>query len=358
MEGISERRPLGRETLFKQIGALAGAMMLWLLSLASLASSGRRPAIIAQGASLIVLVVVATVALPWSRLPEVSKVVPPIIALLVGVRIQVLLDAELWSASAYLLLPIFWLAAFATWTELSAGLLVVGAGLFGQALIWAHRGAGWRDTVVLAAATAVVGFAIHVLFQRVQARAGRHPALQAIDPLTGLPGRLGWEELVPQLLSQAAESRQPACVMVLHIDHLSAFVDRHSRKDADQLLRGAAAVWRDHLRKTDLMARIKGEEFAALFVGCSIEAAAGISRRVATLLDAPVTLSFGIAEWSGQESAAALSRRAEMALERAKRAGGGRVEFAATSSSRDDGKRLEWPASTGPTGTTSSSPTP
>src|SRR5438445_10537817 len=82
MEGISERHPFGRETLFKQVGALAGATMLWLLSLASLGSS-QRPAVVAQGASLIVLAVVLTAALPWHRLPDVLKVVPPMLAILV-----------------------------------------------------------------------------------------------------------------------------------------------------------------------------------------------------------------------------------------------------------------------------------
>jgi len=117
MDGISERLPFGREALFKQVGALVGATMLWLLSLVSLAPSEHRPAVVAQGASLIVVAVVMTVALPWHRLPDALKVVPPMIALLIGVRLQVLLDAGLWSESTYLLMPMFWLAAFGTGRE-------------------------------------------------------------------------------------------------------------------------------------------------------------------------------------------------------------------------------------------------
>src|SRR2546425_5959395 len=246
MDGISERPPFGREALFKQVGALAGATMLWLLSLVSLASSQRRPAVVAQGASLIVLAVVATAALPWHRLPDVLKVVPPMVALLVGVRLQVLLDAGMWSDSAYLLMPMFWLAAFGTRKEVRAGVIVAAAGLFGQALIWSHRGAGWGDAVVLAAAAAAVAFAIRALFQRVRTRAARHPALQATDALTGLPGRAGWEDRVPQLLSQAAAGRQPVCVMMLHLDRFREFADQYGRKEADRLVRGATAMWRDH----------------------------------------------------------------------------------------------------------------
>ena len=88
-------------------------------------------------------------------------------------------------------------------------------------------------------------------------------------------------------------------------------------------------MWRDHLRKTDLIARLSGTDFAALLAGCSVEAAAGAARRLSTVLDTPLTFSLGIAEWNGEESAAALSRRADAALERAKRAGGDRVEFGA-----------------------------
>src|SRR5438128_1464243 len=326
VEGISERHPFGRETLFKQVGALAGATMLWLLSLASLGSS-QRPAVVAQGASLIVLAVVLTVALPWHRLPDVLKVVPPMLAILVGIRLQVLLDAGLWSDSTYLLMPMFWLAAFGTWTELRLGILVVAAGLSTEALIWSHSGIGWGAASALTAATSLVALAIHELFRRIRARAERHPALQATDALTGLPGRRGWEERVPALLGLAAATRQPVCMIVVHIDRLRAHADRYGRKDADRIIRGAAAMWRDRLRKADLMARLNGPDFAALLVGCSVEAAAGIAQRLSSFLDSPLSFSLGVAEWNGQESAAALYRRADAALERAKRAGGDRIEI-------------------------------
>ena len=329
--------------------------MLWLISLVSLAPSQHPPAVVAQGASVIVLAVVATVALPWHRLPDALKVVPPMVALLVGVRLQVLLDAGPWSESAYLLMPMFWLAAFGTRTEVGAGAVLAAVALFGQVLIWSH-GAAWGDAALLAAATAGVAFAIHALFQRVRRRADRHPALQSTDPLTGLPGRVGWEDRVPQLLSQAAAARQPVCVMTLHLDRFREFADRYGREEADRLVRGSAAMWRDHLRKTDLIARLSGTDFAALLAGCSVEAAAGIARRLSTVLDAPLTFSLGIAEWNGEESAAALSRRANAALERAKRAGGDRVEFGTAGAVRGDRMGTHPTAPSDPASTSSGSP--
>jgi diguanylate cyclase (GGDEF)-like protein len=357
VEGIWERRPFGRESLFKQIGPLTGAVMLWLLSVTSLDIS-HRPAVVAQGASLVVLAVLATVALPWHRLPDALKVVPPLMVALVGVRLQVLLDAGLWSDSAFLLLPMFWLAAFGTRTEVWAGVAVVAAGLFGQALIWSHPGAGWAEAAVLTAATAVAGMAIRALFRRIRSRAARHPALQATDALTGLPARQGWEARLPQLLTLAAATRQPVCVLAVHIDRFRAYGDEHGRRDAERLLRGAAALWRDRLRKTDLLARVDGGEFAALLVGCSVEAAAGIAGRLSTVLDEPVTFSLGIAEWNGEESAAALTRRAQVALERAKRAGGDRIEFGTSRSGKGDGRSMKWPAPANPAPTSPASSTP
>jgi len=332
VEAFWERRAFGREALFKQIGPLTGAMMLWLLSVTTLESPQHRPAVVAQGASLIVLAVLTTVALPWHRLPDALKVVPPMVVALVGVRLQVLLAAGPWSDSAFLLLPVFWLAAFGTPTEVWAGAALVAAGLFSQALIWSHHGAGWGEATVLTAVTAVAGITIRTLFGRIRSRAARHPALQATDALTGLPSKHGWEDRVPQLLSLAAGTRQPVCVMAVHIDRFRAYEDEHGHRDAHRILRGAAAMWRDRLRKTDLLARVDGADFAALLVGCSVEAAAGIVGRLSTLVDEPVTFSLGIAEWNGEESAAALSRRAHAAMERAKRAGGDRVEFGAAAS--------------------------
>jgi len=64
------------------------------------------------------------------------------IALLIGVRLQVLLDAGLWSESTYLLMPMFWLAAFGTRTEVGAGAVLAAVALFGQALIWSQGALG------------------------------------------------------------------------------------------------------------------------------------------------------------------------------------------------------------------------
>jgi diguanylate cyclase (GGDEF)-like protein len=217
---------------------------------------------------------------------------------------------------------------------------VAAAALFLQHLVWAPRAERWGDPAVLAALSAGVAAVIHPLFAKVRSRAERSPAFQATDPLTGLPARRGWEGRVPQLLHEAAEARQPVCVVAIHIDRLKAYAERYGRKDADRLVREAAALWRDRLRKSDLFVRLDSSNFAALLVGCSVEAAAGIAQRLTTILESPVTFSLGVAEWNGQESAAALSRRADAALDRARRGGGDRIEFGTLPST--DLEFLDW----------------
>ena len=102
------------------------------------------------------------------------------------------------------------------------------------------------------------------------------------------------------------------------------------------------------------MSRLSGTDFAALLVGCSVEAAAGIAQRLSSFLDSPLTFSLGVAEWNGQESAAALYRRADAALERAKRAGGDRIEIGTGGLMSEDERLADRRAPTDPASTSSS----
>jgi len=332
---------LGRETLFRQIGPLAGATMLWLLAGTVPSTADSRPGFEFQAGAVIAVAIVLTVIVPWHRLPDFLKAIPPILALLVGVRLQLLLDVSPWSASAFVLLPTFWLASFGTRMEIMAGLGATITPLVAQRLLTSVPNQAWRETAVLGAATVAVAFAVHVVFTWIRRRAERSNVVEPMDSLTGLPNRRGWELRVPQLLAEEKEARQPACVVALHLDSFAAFTEEHGRREADRLLRSTASLWRDRIRKGDVLARTDESEFETLLLGCSAEAAIGIARRLSTIQNGPLTISAGVAEWNGDESAAVLSRRAESAVERARHGGGDRVEFG-TDAESASGDELRW----------------
>jgi diguanylate cyclase (GGDEF)-like protein len=112
----------------------------------------------------------------------------------------------------------------------------------------------------------------------------------------------------------------PVCVALIDLDRFKAFNDQHGHQAGDRLLKAAAAAWQDRLRKTDLLVRYGGEEFAVLLPDCELQDATIIADR---LLKAQPegTCSIGLAAWDGAETELELVARADQALYAAKEGG-------------------------------------
>jgi diguanylate cyclase (GGDEF)-like protein len=154
-------------------------------------------------------------------------------------------------------------------------------------------------------------------------------AMARTEELTGLPNRRAWEETLPRELARARRNGRPLCVVLLDLDHFKLYNDSHGHLAGDALLRSAAKAWRVALRTSDFIARFGGDEFAALLPDCSLEQAATLVERLRAASPAGHTCSAGVAQWDPEESAAALLRRADVALYEAKDAGRDRVRISA-----------------------------
>jgi diguanylate cyclase (GGDEF)-like protein len=86
-----------------------------------------------------------------------------------------------------------------------------------------------------------------------------------------------------------------------------------------------AGSWSQSLRASDILARYGGEEFALALPGTDLETAAKMLERLRTALPEGQTCSAGVCRWDGNESAEALTARADTALYAAKDAGRDRV---------------------------------
>lgn len=94
------------------------------------------------------------------------------------------------------------------------------------------------------------------------ARQAQHDAL--VDGLTGLANRRGWDlRLVHE---QARCDRQPAkaAIVVIDVDDLKQTNDCDGHLAGDIRLRLCADALRRHVRDSDLVARVGGDEFAVL----------------------------------------------------------------------------------------------
>jgi diguanylate cyclase (GGDEF)-like protein len=144
--------------------------------------------------------------------------------------------------------------------------------------------------------------------------------LARTDGLTGVANRRAWDDELPRELARAARSGQQLCVALLDLDHFKAYNDRHGHQAGDRLLKAAAAAWQGRLRRTDLLTRYGGEEFAVLLPDCDLPNAMEIAERLRTA-QPEITCSLGVAAWDGREAVTELVARADRALYAAKAAG-------------------------------------
>ncbi len=158
------------------------------------------------------------------------------------------------------------------------------------------------------------------------------------DALTGLFNRRYMENHLGTLIEQAAVRGKPLAVMVLDIDYFKSINDSYGHDAGDDVLRDFALRIKRSIRGIDLACRIGGEEFVIVMPETDMAVAAMVAERLRRRIASepfpinqgtrslPVTLSIGIAALRGKDdNAAALIKRADQALYRAKRDGRNRV---------------------------------
>ncbi|WP_062210132.1 diguanylate cyclase [Aureimonas sp. AU12] len=165
-------------------------------------------------------------------------------------------------------------------------------------------------------------------------REGRLLELSQTDYLTGLANRRALFRKAERLLARGA----PASLLVFDLDHFKTINDRYGHQTGDDVLKLFAAVAEAELRPVDVVARLGGEEFAALLPGIGRDEAKAVARRVSQRfssaagdskgLNLAVTASVGVAEsTTGTADLDTLLAAADRALYRAKHLGRNRVEL-------------------------------
>jgi len=158
------------------------------------------------------------------------------------------------------------------------------------------------------------------------------------DALTGLFNRRYMETHLAALVEQAAARGKPITVLVLDIDYFKAINDTHGHDAGDEVLREFALRIRKSIRNIDLACRYGGEEFVIVMPETDMAVATMVAERLRRRIASEpfliqdgahgldVTISVGIAALDGPaDTAAAVLKRADTALYRAKRDGRNRV---------------------------------
>lgn len=150
------------------------------------------------------------------------------------------------------------------------------------------------------------------------------------DPLTGLLNRRGLCARLAERLSEARRHNEQGVVLFVDMDGLKRINDRLGHAAGDAAIRMVAEGLGASVRAHDAVGRIGGDEFAVVMsrIGheCGLASAARIGRAVGRLTlvhegeAVPLSVSIGLAPFTGVEAPDELLDRADDAMYREKRA--------------------------------------
>jgi diguanylate cyclase (GGDEF)-like protein len=170
------------------------------------------------------------------------------------------------------------------------------------------------------------------------------------DSLTGLLDRRRFRAELDQYVSFSARYGGQGAVMIIDIDGLKGVNDAHGHHAGDNLIRLIAAIMRERVRATDIVARLSGDEFAVLMpqsdTAGALQLGEDLRAQVAeSAVPAPgaesATISVGITMFGGERevSAEAVLLAADQAMYQAK--SDGRDQIALFQDPREPRRRLQ-----------------
>jgi diguanylate cyclase (GGDEF)-like protein/hemerythrin-like metal-binding protein len=156
--------------------------------------------------------------------------------------------------------------------------------------------------------------------------------LSSIDRLTGAWNRAHFDRVIGAELSRSSRFRQPVSLILLDIDHFKRVNDTFGHQTGDAVLCELVQVIKAHIRSTELLFRWGGEEFVVLASSTGYRGATVLAEALRTKVTqhsfaavGTVTVSLGVAEHFGAESAETWFGRVDEALYAAKDGGRDRV---------------------------------
>jgi len=116
----------------------------------------------------------------------------------------------------------------------------------------------------------------------------RLASLAYYDPLTELPNRALFQEFLKARVSQRVKDGQAFAVLYIDLDFFKSVNDLHGHDCGDRVLQQAALCIQSVLRRGDVVARLSGDEFAAIIELRNDDDLQSVCQRMVQSFRAPV----------------------------------------------------------------------
>lgn len=158
------------------------------------------------------------------------------------------------------------------------------------------------------------------------------------DPLTGLANRVQLKEAVQRMLNEYARYKFTGALLMIDLDDFKQVNDLCGHDAGDQVLKIVAGRIQTHIRETDVVARIGGDEFGVLIQHAeSVVEVTQVIQHILTIVQQPIELSgqsFSVSASIGiafvpqdGDDYMSIYKHADMAMYAAKEAGKNKFSF-------------------------------
>lgn len=155
------------------------------------------------------------------------------------------------------------------------------------------------------------------------------------DNLTGINNRENFEEFFSIEIANAKQNNLALSLIIFDVDHFKLVNDTYGHQAGDIILIDLVNLIADNIKNGDIFARWGGEEFVILTPSTEMTGACNLAEKLRKIVEShtfkyvekEITLSFGIAQLSSEDTKKTLFEKADGALYEAKKNGRNRVEI-------------------------------